>query len=81
MHDYGVTIIRPLIYVSEAEIKEFAKMYGFARVTCQCPVGQNSMRKQTEQLLSVIEETFPNLRENLSQASFAYASDKALKKK
>ncbi len=81
MHDYGVTIIRPLIYVSEDEIKEFAKMYGFARVTCQCPVGQNSMRKQTEQLLSLIEETFPNLRENLSQASFTYASDKALKKK
>jgi tRNA(Ile)-lysidine synthase TilS/MesJ len=81
MHDYGVTIIRPLIYVSEDEIKEFAKMYGFARVTCQCPVGQNSMRKQTEQLLSLIEETFPNARENLSQASFTYASDKALKKK
>jgi len=70
-----------LIYVSEDEIKEFAKMYGFARVTCRCPVGQNSMRKKTEQLLSLIEETFPNLRANLSQASFTYASDKALKKK
>lgn len=80
MHDYGITIVRPLIYISEQEIKEFAKMHGFARVTCQCPVGQNSMRKQTEQLISYIEETFPNLRENLSQASFTYASDKALKK-
>jgi tRNA(Ile)-lysidine synthase TilS/MesJ len=80
MHDYGVTIIRPLIYISEQEIKEFAKLYGFARVTCQCPVGQNSLRKQTENLISFIEETFPNLRENLSQASFTYASDKALRK-
>lgn len=81
MYDYGVTIIRPLIYISEDEIKAFAKLYGFARVTCQCPVGQDSMRKKTEQLLSFIEETFPNLRENLSQASFTYASDKALRKK
>lgn len=79
MHDYGVTIIRPLIYVSEQEIRDFSKLYGFNRITCQCPVGQNSLRKQTESLLSVLEETFPNARENLSQASFTYASNKALK--
>ena len=81
MHDYGVTIIRPLIYISENEIKEFARLYGFARVTCQCPVGQNSLRKQTENLISMLEETFPNIRENLSQASFHYASDKASRKR
>jgi tRNA(Ile)-lysidine synthase TilS/MesJ len=81
MHDYGVTIIRPLIYASEREIIEFAKLYGFARITCQCPVGQNSLRKQTEHLMTLIEETYPNLRENLAQASFAYASDKAIRKK
>ena len=50
MYDYGVTIIRPLIYTSEKEIKEFAKLYGFNRITCQCPVGQNSLRKQTDSL-------------------------------
>ena len=65
----------------QQEIKEFSKLYGFNRVTCQCPVGQNSLRKQTEHLISTLEETFPNIRENLSQASFTYASDKALKKR
>ncbi len=80
MHDYGVTIIRPLIYISEEEIKEFAKMYGFARVVCQCPVGQNSMRKQTKDLLAEIEKTFPNASENLGSASLLYGSQKALKK-
>lgn len=79
MHDYGITIIRPLIYISEKEIIEFSKLYGFNRVTCQCPIGQNSLRKQTEQIISFIENSFPNLRENLSQASFTYASDKALR--
>ncbi len=81
MYDYGITIIRPLIYTSEEEIKEFAKLYGFNRITCQCPVGQNSLRKKTENILKELEETFPNIRDNLSQASFTYASDKALKKR
>jgi len=78
MYDYGVTIIRPLIYISEAEIIEFAKLYRFARITCQCPIGQHSMRKQVKELLQHIEELFPNARENLGQASFLYGSQKAL---
>lgn len=80
MHDYGVTIIRPLIFISEEEIREFAKMYGFARVVCQCPVGQNSMRKQTKDLLMEIERIFPHAKENLGSASLLYGSQKALKK-
>ncbi len=81
MYDYGVTIIRPLIYIAEEQIREFAKLYGFNRVTCQCPVGQDSLRKQTENLIAHLEETFPNIRNNLAQAAFTYASDKALGKK
>jgi tRNA(Ile)-lysidine synthetase-like protein len=80
MHDYGVTIIRPLIYVSEKEIIEFAKMYGFSRITCQCPIGQDSLRKHTEKWISQLETTYPNIRENLAHASINYASDKALRK-
>jgi tRNA(Ile)-lysidine synthetase-like protein len=80
MHDYGVTIIRPLIYVSEREIIEFAKMYGFSRITCQCPIGQDSLRKQTEKWICQLEATYPNIRENLAHASINYASDKALRK-
>lgn len=78
MHDYGVTIIRPLLYIPEKDIKEFAKQYGFARITCQCPVGQTSLRKKTDALLTLIEEKFPNARENLSQACLEYGSNKAL---
>ena len=80
MYDYGVTIIRPLIFISEHAIKEFANMYGFARVLCQCPVGQNSMRKKTEDLIKVLEETFPNVRENLSRAGMQYGSKKAIER-
>jgi tRNA 2-thiocytidine biosynthesis protein TtcA len=80
MHDYGVTIIRPLIFVREEEIVEFAKMYGFTRVVCQCPVGQESMRKKSRDLIAELEKEFPNARDNLSYASLLYGSQKALKK-
>ena len=78
MHDYGITIIRPLIYVSEESLREFAKQYGFQRITCQCPVGQNSKRKIVDGLLRDIEAHFPHVRSNLARAGLLYGSDKAL---
>lgn len=80
MVDYGITVIRPLIYISENEIRQFAKEYGFARVTCQCPVGQTSMRKQVDSLLNTLEELFPNARANIASGGLLYGSDKATRK-
>lgn len=77
MHDYGITIIRPLIYISEQDIKTFAQQNGFARVMCRCPVGQNSKRKQVDQLLIEIESLFPNARANIAKAGLIYGSQKA----
>ncbi len=77
MQEYGVTIIRPLIYIAEDAIETFAKQHGFLRVMCRCPVGQVSMRKKVDQLLSDIETLFPNARENIAQAGLNYGSDKA----
>ena len=79
MQGYGVTIIRPLIYIAEERIIEFAKQYGFARITCQCPVGQNSKRKVVDQILQDIEKQFPHVRGNLAKAGRNYGSDKALR--
>lgn len=78
MHDYGVTIIRPLIYLSEESLVQFAKQYGYARITCQCPVGQNSKRKTVEQLIRQIETHFPHARGNLAKAGILYGSNKAV---
>lgn len=80
MHDYGVTIIRPLIYVNENDIRNFAEIEGFMRIMCRCPVGQNSLRKQTEDLLKQIEALYPNARENIAKAGLVYGSDKASRK-
>lgn len=76
MHRYGVTIIRPFIYVSEQDLRNFSKQRGFARVVCQCPVGQRSQRKKVKDLLADFQEIFPNAVENLARASLQ-GSDKA----
>lgn len=72
MRAYGCTIIRPLIYIPENSIRTFAEQNGFARITCQCPVGTNSKRRKTEVLLETIERLYPNARSNLHAAGFAY---------
>ena len=77
MHKFGITIIRPLIYIAEDEIRRFATSAGFARITCQCPIGQNSKRRQTKDLLDQLEELYPNARSNLARAGLLYGSDKA----
>jgi len=77
MRDYGVTIIRPLIYLAEESLREFAKEYGFARITCQCPVGQDSHRKKVDAFIRDVERFFPNARTNLAKAGLLYGSNKA----
>lgn len=80
MIDYGVTILRPLALVPEALIVAFAQESGFARMTCQCPFGQTSLRKRAAKLLQEMEEVFPNTRNNLAKAGLMYGSDKATRK-
>ena len=80
MHDYGVTIIRPMLYIPEQAIYEFAKLHGYARITCQCPVGQDSKRMEVKRLLKDLEHSFPNVQTNLAQAALKYGSKKALDK-
>jgi tRNA(Ile)-lysidine synthase TilS/MesJ len=78
MKDYGVTIIRPLIFLTKEEIKAFSSMYGYYRITCECPVGQTSKRNDVSSILSQLEVHFPNIKNNLAIASLEYGSKKAL---
>ncbi len=77
MEAYGITIIRPLIYLAERDIRTFAEQQGFMRITCRCPVGQTSMRTKVEALLQEIEQLYPNARENIANAGLTYGSRKA----
>lgn len=80
MHDYGITIVRPLYYVLEREILEFAKQKGFFRLTCQCPIGAKSKRRNVKELIKELTSSFPNAKTNLFHALKEYGSDKSLRK-
>lgn len=77
-YTYEVTLIRPLIFIEEKKIIQFAEQYGFHRVVCQCPYGQNSQRKKTKQLLERLEQVFPHTSKNLFAAGLKFRQKKAL---
>lgn len=77
MYKYGVTIIRPLIYICEEDIRKFAEQHGFIRVMCRCPVGQHSMRKKVDELLTDMEALYPYARNNIAKAGLMFGSKKA----
>jgi tRNA 2-thiocytidine biosynthesis protein TtcA len=74
---YGVTIIRPLIFLPEEMIRSFAQQSGFLRLSCQCPIGALSYRKKVDELLDEVEQLFPNARNNIANASLLFGSKKA----
>ena len=78
---YGITIIRPMLYIQEKDIITFAKQYGFQRITCKCPRGQHSMRKKTQELIEKLEEVYPLARLHIAKAALTHGSTKALRPK
>lgn len=81
MHDYEVTIIRPLILIDEKDIITFAKQNNFLRFSCQCPNAKNSKRNEIKNLLLQLKDMYPHINTNLSHAALIYGSDKAKEKK
>lgn len=79
MHKFNITILRPLIYISEKEIIAFAKRHGFLKILCQCPVGARSKRREMKDLIDTIQESYPNARQNLSLLAHKYGDIKAMK--
>ena len=77
MYRYGITIIRPLIYVEESDTLQFAEQYNFLRTRCNCPKGSVSHRKKVDDILNFIEKDFPKVRSNLALSALLYGSDKA----
>jgi tRNA(Ile)-lysidine synthase TilS/MesJ len=79
MHNYQITIIRPLIFVRENEIKNFANYFKFKTINCNCKILKNSKREKTSKLINQIEKFFPNVKNNLSLSAFLYGSKKSLR--
>ena len=69
--DNGVTtVIRPLVYVTERQIIEYARMREFPVVCCRCPVcGEADMqRKRMKRLIADLEKDIPHIRQSILRA-------------
>jgi len=64
------TIIRPLVYVEEADIQEFSDNIEFPIVNCSCPVAGTEEQKRYEMKLLIKEltEKIPEIRHSMIRA-------------
>jgi tRNA(Ile)-lysidine synthase TilS/MesJ len=63
-----ITLIRPLIYVEESDIKKFRSLYQLPVVTNPCPVDGYTKREYIKQLIKTLSSESPGLRERLFHA-------------
>ena len=64
----GLTLIRPLAYVPEAEIVRYAEEAGFPPPPPPCPVGHGSKRALMRRILRMVEEEHPRAKLYLRHA-------------
>lgn len=64
----GLTLIRPLLYLTEADIIGFQNKYQLPVVKSSCPMDGNSKREYTKQMLRHLNEKNPGVKERLFSA-------------
>lgn len=64
----GITVIRPLIYANEKDIRSFAKRFALPVLHNPCPKDGNSKREYIKQLLLRLEKENPDVRQRIFRA-------------
>ena len=67
-----LTIIRPLAYVPEQEIRRYAQVSDFPPPPPQCPTGDASQRAVMRKVLHMVEKNNPHVRAHLWRAAKRY---------
>jgi tRNA(Ile)-lysidine synthase TilS/MesJ len=67
-----LTIIRPLAYVPEHEIRRYARIAGFPPPPPSCPTGDRSQRAVMRRVLRLVEANNPHVRAHLWRAAKRY---------
>lgn len=68
----GLTLIRPMFFVSESEIKGYANKLAFPVITNPCPADGKTKRETVKKYIKDSEQIFPNLRKNLTTSLINY---------
>jgi len=65
-----ITLIRPLLYATESDIKSAAKRLGFPIVNNPCPMNHHSQREYMKKLVDTIKKDIPFAKERMFEAIF-----------
>lgn len=64
----GITVIRPLVYFREQEIRETIALHGFTPIPSPCPHNGTTMRQEVKELIAKWEKENPQIYSHLSAA-------------
>jgi len=73
-----VTVIRPLLYVRESELKRFASVNDFPEPPPECPRGCYTDRKRMKDFILDVHRVNPNVRGNLVRPALQWMKEKGL---
>ena len=58
----GVTQIRPMLYLTEGMVRNFAAREGLPVVHNNCPADKHTKREEIKQLIEQLQQTYPDLK-------------------
>ena len=68
----GVTQIRPMLYIHEKTVDNFANRLDLPILTNRCPVDKETKREEVKQLVYTLSQTYPDLKERIFGAMQRY---------
>lgn len=68
----GITQIRPMLYIHEKTVDNFAARQGLPVLTNRCPVDKVTKREEVKQLIFTLSQTYPDLKERIFGAMQRY---------
>ena len=60
-----ITLIRPMVYISEGSIKNIAKKYNLPIIKNPCPADGKTKRQDVKELISELNERIPGFKRNI----------------
>ena len=63
-----ITVIRPIVYLPEAEVVRMAKALALPVIHNPCPANGNTKRQEMKELLANLSKTYPQLKERMLHA-------------
>ena len=68
----GIIQIRPMLYIHEKTVDNFASRKGLPILENRCPVDKTTKREEVKQLIYTLSQTYPDLKERIFGAMQRY---------